>query len=44
MDIMKIIKEYYDLKNGDINFLITYHSDILKEDIKRLKKFDDGKK
>jgi hypothetical protein len=40
---LKLIKEYYDLKKNDINFLITYHSDILKEDIKRLKKFDDGK-
>ena len=39
-----IIKEYYELTNNDIKFLTTYYNDILKDDIKRLKKFDDGKK
>ncbi|MCK9416068.1 hypothetical protein M0Q97_05345 [Candidatus Dojkabacteria bacterium] len=41
---LKLIKDYYELTNGDIKFLITYYKDILKDDIKRLKKFDDGKK
>jgi hypothetical protein len=41
---LKIIKDYYELTNADIKFLITYYKDILKDDIKRLKKFDDGKK
>jgi hypothetical protein len=41
---IKLIKEYYELTNNDIKFLTTYYNDILKDDIKRLKKFDDGKK
>lgn len=36
---LKLIKEYYELTDRDIKFLITYYSDKLKEDIKRLKKF-----
>lgn len=36
---IKLIKEYYELKNTDVDFLIKYYSDKLKEDIKRLKKF-----
>lgn len=36
---LKLIKEYYELSDNDIKFLINYYSDNLKEDIKRLKKF-----
>jgi hypothetical protein len=36
---IKLIKEYYDLKDNDVKFLIKFYSDKLKEDIKRLKKF-----
>ena len=40
---LKLIKDYYDLTERDINFLIIYQKDNLKENIKRIKKFD-GKK
>ena len=36
---IKLIKEYYDIKDNDVKFLIKFYSDKLKEDIKRLKKF-----
>ena len=36
---LNLIKEYYGLKNNDIDFLIKYYSDKLKDDIKRIKKF-----
>lgn len=36
---IKLIKEYYDITDSDINFLIKYFSEKLKLDIKRLKKF-----
>lgn len=37
---LKLIKDYYSIKNRDIEFLIKYHVDKLKEDIKRIKKFN----
>lgn len=36
---IELIKDYYELKNSDIQFLIKYYSQDLKDDIKRLKKF-----
>ena len=36
---IKLIKDYYNLKDVDIDFLIKFYSEKLKEDIKRLKKF-----
>ena len=36
---INLIKDYYDIKNNDIDFLIKYYSQDLKSDIKRLKKF-----
>lgn len=36
---IKLIKEYYDLTDNDMKFLIKYNSEKLKLDIKRLKKF-----
>jgi len=42
---IKLIKEYYDITDNDIKFLIKYYNEKLKEDIKRLKKFNkDGTK
>ena len=40
---IKLIKEYYNINNKDIDFLIKFYSDKLKEDIKRLKKFKSEK-
>jgi hypothetical protein len=36
---IKLIKEYYDIKDNDVKFLIKFYSEKLKDDIKRLKKF-----
>jgi hypothetical protein len=36
---LKLIKEYYELTDYDVKFLVKYYSDKLKLDIKRLKKF-----
>jgi len=36
---LKLIKEYYELTNNDVDFLVNYYKDKLKTDIKRLKKF-----
>ena len=36
---LNLIKEKYEITNSDIDFLIKYYSEKLKEDIKRLKKF-----
>ena len=36
---LKLVKEYYSITDKDIDFLIKYYSEKLKEDIKRLKKF-----
>lgn len=36
---IKLIKEYYDITDCDIKFLIKYYSEKMKLDIKRLKKF-----
>lgn len=36
---MKLFKEYYDLTDNDINFLIKYKHEKMKLDIKRIKKF-----
>jgi len=36
---LKFIKDYYDIKDRDIEFLIKYYNQELKDDIKRLKKF-----
>jgi len=36
---MKLIREYYSITTDDMNFLIKFYSEKLKEDIKRLKKF-----
>ena len=42
---IKLVKEYYDITDNDIKFLIKYYNEKLKEDIKRLKKFNkDGTK
>jgi hypothetical protein len=41
---LKLIKQYYNITNNDINFLIKFYSEKLKEDIKRIKKFDNGQK
>lgn len=35
----KLIKEYYNLTDNDLDFLINHYSDKLKIDIKRIKKF-----
>jgi len=40
---LKIIKDYYNIKDRDINFLTKFYSEKLKEDIKRLKKFKNEK-
>lgn len=40
---LKLIKEYYDLNDTDIKFLIANFKDKLKDDIKRIKKFDKKK-
>ncbi len=37
---LKLIKEYYELTDYDVKFLVKYYSDKLKLDIKRLKKFE----
>jgi hypothetical protein len=37
---LKFIKEYYSLNDNDIVFLETYYENKMKEDIKRLKKFE----
>ena len=37
---LKLIKSYYNLKDKDIDFLIKFNIDNLKEEIKRLKKFN----
>lgn len=37
---LKLIKDYYELKNKDIEFLIQFYSDKLREEIKRIKKFN----
>jgi len=36
---IKLIKEYYNLTDNDIDFLIKYQPDKVKLDIKRIKKF-----
>jgi len=36
---INLIKDYYEIKNSDVEFLIKYYSQDLKDDIKRLKKF-----
>lgn len=35
----KLIKNYYNLTDNDVNFLITYYEEKLKKDLKRIKKF-----
>ena len=37
---LKLIKSYYDITDSDIKFLIKFQAEKLKEDIKRLKKFN----
>lgn len=37
---LKLIKTHHNISDNDINFLIKFNSDKLKEEIKRLKKFD----
>lgn len=41
---LSFIKDYYELKDIDIDFLIKYYNEDLKNDIKRLKKFNKEKK
>lgn len=36
---LKLIKEYYEITDNDVKFLVNFNSEKLKEDIKRLKKF-----
>lgn len=40
---IKLLKEYYNITNRDVDFLIKYEKEKLKINIKRIKKFD-GKK
>lgn len=37
---LKLVKEHYNITDNDVNFLVKFYSDKLKEDIKRLKKFE----
>jgi len=37
---IKLIKEYYNISDRDINFLIKFYNDKLLDDIKRIKKFE----
>jgi len=37
---IKLVKSYYDITDTDIKFLIKFQPEKLKEDIKRLKKFN----
>lgn len=37
---IKLVKSYYNISDSDIKFLIKFYPDKLKEDIKRLKKFN----
>ena len=37
---LKLIKKFYDLSDKDIDFLINFYNEKLKEDIKRIKKFE----
>lgn len=37
---LKLIKEHYNITDKDINFLIKFYSEKLKDDIIRLKKFN----
>lgn len=36
---IKLIKSYYNINDNDINFLIHYYSEKMKNDILRIKKF-----
>ena len=36
---IKLIKDYYELTDDDMKFLITYYEEKMKDDIKRIKKF-----
>ena len=36
---IKMVKQFYKFTDKDINFLIKYYPDKLREDIKRIKKF-----
>ena len=37
---IKLVKSHYDITDSDIKFLIKFYPEKLKEDIKRLKKFN----
>lgn len=37
---IKLVKSHYSISDSDIKFLIKFYPDKLKEDIKRLKKFN----
>jgi hypothetical protein len=37
---LKLIKEHYNINDNDINFLVKFYDEKLKNDIKRLKKFE----
>ena len=36
---LKMIRDYYDITNKDVDFLVNFFDEKLKDDIKRLKKF-----
>lgn len=41
---LDLIKEHYNIKDSDIDFLIKYYKENLKDDIKRLKRFSNKEK
>lgn len=41
---IELVKNFHKLKDNDIDFLIKYNKDELKENIKKIKKFGNGTK
>jgi len=41
---LKLIKRFYDLSDKDIDFLTNFYNEKLKEDIERIKRFENGTK
>jgi hypothetical protein len=37
---LKLVKKHYNISDNDISFLVKFYNQKLKEDIKRLKKFE----
>ena len=40
---LKLIKNYYNINDNDVDFLIKFYNENLKNDILRLKKFENNK-